>query len=108
MICLHQSASASSSPFLLVAKSIAPLRNTDFDPLNITDLYRLATAVLFPSETEGRGLPIIESAAIGVPIISSRYSPEEVFDSVIGEHLPEEQRIKYIHFPEGEFSTRFP
>lgn len=78
-----------------------------FAPLNITDLYRLATAVLFPSETEGRGLPIIESAAIGVPIISSRYSPVEVFDSVIGEHLPEEQRIQYIEFPEGEFSQAF-
>ncbi|KAA3643370.1 MAG: glycosyltransferase family 1 protein [Chloroflexi bacterium] len=78
-----------------------------FAPLNITDLYRLATAVLFPSETEGRGLPIIESAAIGVPIISSRYSPVEVFDGVIGEHLPEEQRIQYIEFPEGEFSQAF-
>ena len=78
-----------------------------FAPLTITDLYRLATAILFPSEAEGRGLPIIESAAIGIPIISSRYSPKEVFDRVIGEHLPEEQRILYIEFPEKDFSKEF-
>jgi glycosyltransferase involved in cell wall biosynthesis len=78
-----------------------------FAPLNITDIYRLATAVLFPSETEGRGLPIVESAAVGIPIISSRYSPEAVFDGVIGEHLPDEQRIRYIEFPAEEFSLDF-
>jgi glycosyltransferase involved in cell wall biosynthesis len=78
-----------------------------FAPLDITDIYRLATAVLFPSETEGRGLPIIESAAVGIPIISSRYSPEEVFEGVIGEHLAEELRIRYIEFPQGAFSKDF-
>jgi glycosyltransferase involved in cell wall biosynthesis len=82
-------------------------REKGFAPLDITDIYRLATTVLFPSETEGRGLPIIESAAVGIPIISSRYSPEEVFDGVIGEHLPEELRVRYIEFPEGGFSRDF-
>lgn len=82
-------------------------REKGFAPLDITDIYRLATAVLFPSETEGRGLPIIESAAVGIPIISSRYSPGEVFDGVIGEHLPDELRVRYIEFPEDAFPQDF-
>lgn len=67
----------------------------------------MATAVVFPSETEGRGLPIIESSACGVPIICSRYNPDEVFADVVGEHLPMKQQIQYIQFPEGEFSDPF-
>jgi glycosyltransferase involved in cell wall biosynthesis len=78
-----------------------------FDDLNIVDIYRLATAVLFPSEVEGRGLPIIESGAVGIPIICSRYRPDEVFADVIGEDLPKEHRIRYLLFPEGEFSEEF-
>jgi glycosyltransferase involved in cell wall biosynthesis len=78
-----------------------------FKDMNIADIYRMATAVLFPSETEGRGLPIIESAAVGIPIICSRYQPEEVVADVIGEDLPEELRIHYHLFPEDEFSQEF-
>jgi glycosyltransferase involved in cell wall biosynthesis len=75
--------------------------------MNIADIFRLATAVLFPSEIEGRGLPIIESGAVGVPIICSRYQPEEVFADVIGEDLPEALRIHYLLFPEDHFSEEF-
>ena len=75
--------------------------------MNIVDIYRLATAVLFPSEIEGRGLPIIESGAVGIPIICSRYHPEEVFADVIGEDLPEELQIRYLLFPEDDFSEEF-
>ena len=75
--------------------------------LHIEDIYRMATAVVFPSETEGRGLPIIESGASGVPIICSRYEPEEVFAGVVGEHLPADEQINYIAFPEGEFTPDF-
>jgi len=75
--------------------------------MNIVDIYRLATAVLFPSEIEGRGLPIIESGAVCIPIICSRYHPEEVFADVIGEDLPEELRIHYLLFPEDDFSEEF-
>jgi glycosyltransferase involved in cell wall biosynthesis len=78
-----------------------------FDNMNIGDIYRMATAVLFPSETEGRGLPIIESAAVGIPIICSRYQPEEVFAEVIGEDLPEAFQIRYLLFPEGDFLEPF-
>ena len=78
-----------------------------FANLNIAEIYRMATVILFPSETEGRGLPIIESGAVGIPIICSRYQPEEVFADVVGEDLPEELRIRYLLFPEGDFSEDF-
>jgi glycosyltransferase involved in cell wall biosynthesis len=77
------------------------------EDMNITDIYRMATAVLFPSETEGRGLPIIESGAVGIPIICSRYEPEEVFATVVGEDLPQELQIHYLLFPEDAFSEAF-
>ncbi len=79
----------------------------DYPDLNIADIYRLATVILFPSEIEGRGLPIIESGAVGIPIICSRYRPTDVFAEVIGEDLPEEERILYFRFPEEEFSEEF-
>ena len=75
--------------------------------LYIHDIYQLATAIVFPSETEGRGLPIVESSAGGVPIICSRYFPVEVFDGVVGKTMDEEEQIKYTLFPEGEFSEEF-
>ena len=85
----------------------ASFRAKNYRRLRIEDIYRMATAVLFPSETEGRGLPIIESSACGVPLICSRYSPDEVFAEVVGENLAEEQQIRYVLFPEGSFSDAF-
>jgi len=67
--------------------------------LHIRDIYQLADLVVFPSETEGRGLPLIEAGATGVPILSRRYRPHRVFDEVIGMHLTEELRIQYVPFP---------
>ena len=78
-----------------------------WEPLRISDLYRLANAILFPSETEGRGLPIIESSAVGVPIVCNKYYPESVFEEVVGEDLSEEEKIYYINFPEGDFTLDF-
>jgi len=75
--------------------------------LRIEDIYRMATVILFPSETEGRGLPIIESSACGVPIVCSRYYPEDVFKEVVGEDLAPELQIQYTLFPEGDFSDSF-
>ncbi len=75
--------------------------------MHIEDIYRLATVVLFPSETEGRGLPIIEASACRIPIICSSYYPEDVFANVVGKYLPEEKQIKYILFPENDFSQDF-
>ncbi len=79
----------------------------ELERMHIEDIYRLATVVLFPSETEGRGLPIIESSACGIPIICSSYYPKDVFDNVVGKDLPEEKRIKYVLFPENNFSQDF-
>lgn len=76
------------------------LRSAGLEPLNICAIYRMANLVLLPSETEGRGLPIVESNAIGVPIVCSRYEPVEVFDEVCGTHLPPDQRLGYIPFPD--------
>ncbi len=78
-----------------------------FERLTIEDIYRMADAVVFPSETEGRGLPIVEASACGVPIICSRYKPEQVFADVVGEDRPEHEQIHTIHFPEDSFSESF-
>ncbi len=55
-------------------------------PLTIEALYEMANVVVFPSKTEGRGLPIIEASASGIPIICCHYRPKEVFSDVIGEN----------------------
>ncbi len=78
-----------------------------FEDMTITDIFRMATAVLFPSGIEGRGLPIIESAAVGVPIICSRYRPEEVFADVIGEDLPKALQIRFVLFSEDGYPDEF-
>ncbi len=75
------------------------LKENSYPPLTIEEIYRMATVVLLPSGREGRGLPIIESCASGIPIICNRYKPVKVFDEVIGEGLPEEQKILYTPFP---------
>jgi glycosyltransferase involved in cell wall biosynthesis len=80
------------------------LAENHLDRLHIQDIFWLADAVVFPSESEGRGLPIVESSAAGVPIVCSRYQPEAVFAGVVGEHLDEKLRIHYTLFPEGDFS----
>jgi glycosyltransferase involved in cell wall biosynthesis len=83
------------------------LKPAGLERLRIENIYRLATLILFPSETEGRGLPIIEASACGIPIVCSRYYPEDVFIEVVGEKLEQEKQIIYTLFPEGEFSTEF-
>ena len=71
--------------------------------LEIFDIYQSADMVVFPSETEGRGLPIPESAAAGVPIVCSRYDPIAVFEEVVGAYRPEGERLHYSEFPDFEF-----
>ena len=67
-------------------------------PATIGDLYGIASLVCLPSETEGRGLPIVEAAACGVPCLVRRYEPEAVYAHVIGEHLAAEDRLQVIEF----------
>ncbi len=109
-LCSYIPSEVSSRIFL--AFSVGNEYHPSFEKMNfkrlcIEELYRLATVILFPSETEGRGLPIIESSAGGIPIICSRYFPERVFDEVIGEDLPDDERIHYTLFPEEGFTLEF-
>jgi glycosyltransferase involved in cell wall biosynthesis len=85
----------------------ASFSDNQFKPLTIEAIYRMADVVMFPSETEGRGLPIIEASASGIPIICSHYHPKDVFSDVIGEKLPQDYRIRYTLFPEGKFHRGF-
>lgn len=106
-IDLCESLSASMADRVFIAFSVGTENHPSFEennlkPLCIEEIYRLATLILFPSETEGRGLPIVESSACGIPIVCSRYYPEEVFAEVVGEGLADEEQIKYVLFPEPE------
>ncbi len=67
-------------------------------PAGIPELYNIASLVLLPSKTEGRGLPIIESTACGTPIFVRKYSPRNVYEEVIGYHLEEINRLKVIEY----------
>ena len=89
---------------VFLAFSVGWQRHSDLDSdLSIVDIYQLADLVVFPSLTEGRGLPIPEAAAAGIPIVCSEYDPPAVFAEVIGMHLPSDQWIRYHDFPEGAF-----
>jgi glycosyltransferase involved in cell wall biosynthesis len=67
-------------------------------PLDIEQLYDIASLILLPSQTEGRGLPIIEAAACGTPIFCKQYEPRAVYEEVIGYHLDEAQRLRVLEF----------
>ncbi|MBU2927275.1 phosphodiester glycosidase family protein [Winogradskyella psychrotolerans] len=67
-------------------------------PLDIEQLFDVASLILLPSQTEGRGLPIIEAAACGTPIFCRQYEPREVYDEVIGRHLDESLRLNVLEF----------
>ena len=66
--------------------------------VDMADIYNIASLVLLPSETEGRGLPIIEAAACGIPVFCRRYYPVNVYSEVIGEYLGESERFKVLEF----------
>jgi hypothetical protein len=75
------------------------------DPAGISEMYNIASLVLLPSKTEGRGLPIIEATACGTPIFCRRYEPETVYSEVIGEQLGEKDRLKVIEFKGKKISN---
>ena len=45
----------------------------------LVNLYRTANVFLFPSKAEGWGLPLIEAAATGLPLITTYYSAQTEF-----------------------------
>jgi Phosphodiester glycosidase/Glycosyl transferases group 1 len=67
-------------------------------PIDIWHLYHIASLILLPSQTEGRGLPILEAAASGTPIFCRQYDPRAVYEEVIGYHLNEKNRLKVLEF----------
>ncbi len=75
------------------------------DPVGIPELYNIASLILLPSKTEGRGLPIIEATSCGTPIFCRRYLPENVYAEVIGEDLEEQDRLKVIEY-DGKYISR--
>jgi phosphodiester glycosidase len=75
------------------------------NPITYTDVFNVSSLVLLPSETEGRGLPIIEAAACGIPIFCRRYYPLEVYRKIIGEDLPKPDRLKVIAFTDPQLNN---
>jgi glycosyltransferase involved in cell wall biosynthesis len=75
-------------------------------PLDIEQLYDVASLILLPSQTEGRGLPIIEAAACGTPIFCRQYEPRAVYDEVIGRHLDKSLRLNVLEFKGSKIPKR--
>ncbi len=71
-------------------------------PIDIRQLYNVASLILLPSQTEGRGLPIIEAAASGTPIFCRQYEPRRVYEEVIGHNLDENSRLRVLEFKGSE------
>ena len=84
--------------FLFSAFDTKDYKDLHKKPFGVTDLYKAASLILLPSESEGRGLPLIEAAAAGKPVFCRRYEPEQVYAEVIGEHLDESQRLRVLEF----------
>lgn len=73
-------------------------------PIDILQLYHIASLILLPSQTEGRGLPILEAAASGTPIFCRQYEPRAVYEEVIGNHLDEKNRLRVLEFKGNKLS----
>jgi len=81
-------------------------KNKVENPVDIPELYNIASLITLPSETEGRGLPLIEATACGIPIFCRRYYPENVYAEVIGEHLEEKDRLQVLEFKRQNISDK--
>ena len=75
-------------------------------PFDISQLYHIASLVLLPSQTEGRGLPILEAAASGTPVYCRQYEPREVYEEVIGTNLKEKYRLRVLEFKGSKLTKR--
>ncbi len=83
-----------------------------FPHQNLPELYSAADACIFPSATEGVGLPVLEALACGVPVGCARAGalPEMAGDSVLYFDPERPQEIadtiqKLIKTPGGENDT---
>ena len=68
---------------------------------NLTDFYRNCDVFVLPSKGEGWGLPIIEAAASGMPIISTFYSGHrEYLQHISNSTIPVDYELGPIECPE--------
>ena len=67
-------------------------------PIDINQLFLVSSLILLPSQTEGRGLPILEASATGIPLFCREYEPYEVYKNVIGYNLNKKERLKVLSF----------
>ena len=75
------------------------------DAGTIRDLYRQADCFVFPTKAEGWGLPLIEAAAVGLPLITTNYSAQtEFLKDIHSSCLFVDYELKDIDCPEY---TRF-
>ena len=54
----------------------------NLEKISIAELYGISDLAFLLSKTEGRGLPIIESASIGVPLVVNRFTPYRTYREV--------------------------
>lgn len=74
------------------------------DQQEIIDLYRSADVFLLPSKGEGWGLPIIEAAAHGLPIVTTMYSGQvEFLQHIKTSVIPVEFDLGEITCPEFRY-----
>jgi glycosyltransferase involved in cell wall biosynthesis len=67
----------------------------------MVELYRNADVFVLPSKGEGWGLPIIEAAAAGLPVITTRYSGHEEFlQHIASSIVPVDYELGPITCPE--------
>lgn len=73
----------------------------DMSDAELADLYRACDTFVLPSRAEGWGLPLIEAAAAGLPIITTMYSGHTEFLSHIKDSvLPVDYVMTPIDCPE--------
>lgn len=67
----------------------------------ILDLYRSADVFVFPSRGEGWGLPLIEAAAMGLPVIATAWSaPKDYLADLSGSALLVNYELKPVDCPD--------
>lgn len=73
----------------------------------LAELYRDSDVFVFPSKGEGWGLPLIEAAAVGLPLITTVYSGQtEFLNEILNSVLP----VDYVTIPVDctEYQSYYP
>jgi glycosyltransferase involved in cell wall biosynthesis len=79
----------------------------DLQPNDLANLYRSCDAFVLPSKAEGWGLPLIEAAASGLPIVTTMYSGHtEFLQHIATSVIPVTHTMGPITCP--EYQTYYP